>query len=932
MSPDPVLIRYQTSGECPANVVKTITALNCPCPATIDICQGDPLCTTSTSPATDPYRLIFYLTDVNGIIQAISTTYTPPGTPVTNQFTGVPAGDGYKVYILSYYNGFFPYDVVPTVGSSITANLGDNSPCYNPDFLSDYYCYNVKPQPYAEPTAADLCRSTVAGSTVTLFGNPSAANTFAWAIAGAGTTGATAANLTTPAAQDLILDYTNLTEGTLHLTYTISHTLTPTCEKVYDVYVVINNLAANPTDAIVCQGAVSAIVPGLPTGGVGIDKTHNWVITSPGTTGASSGNLSNTNTNTVTVATAALTPGVITLAYTYTDISSGCTVTEAATVTIRPTPVLTLTTPGTVCESAATVIFTATPAPTMPATGSFTTTAPAGFTDNGNGTATLNPALAGDGTYTVTYNYNDGFGCTNTIVRSITIAPNPVPTITDPADVCVNGAALNFTGSPNVPTAGTFTTAAAGLVDNGNGTATLNPATAGAGTYTVTYTFTDAAGCQGTAASSVTIFPTADASFAIADFCYPGPGLAAAPTTLSGTHEYAIINPLNDGAFANDATGVITDGVPNTTYTVQHTITTGNGCKTTATDLVKVNQLPVVNLNDPIDECYNSTFNMEFVASPVAGTFAISPATAAFVPNNAAGTAVLDPNTATAGTTYTITYSYTDAITGCSNSIAQEVYVIPQMDATFTMSAFCIAANGDDGPANPATITGVTGGVFSFDERPVDLTTAIDPVTGQILNAVIGVTYKVLYTAPNGCDTYSRDVPCTSCCNPNAGDQSSTPAIGNICPLNTGLSGAETVSVQVAFGGILPATGYAYLFYITDANGIIKQIATATTYNAATPADFTEVINLAAGLSAGTYYIRGLNYNPTDPDLVANGGTIALPIVGADIDAFVANLSENDGTATDPAGIVCGDINMTDNVPFIVNNVRCTDITPWNGN
>ena len=99
--------------------------------------------------------------------------------------------------------------------------------------MSDYVCFNVKPQPYAEPTSADVCYSTTAGSTITLYGNPSAATSHLWAITDAGTTGATAANLTNASTPDATFNYTGLSEGTVTLSYTVeNNSVTPACRCV----------------------------------------------------------------------------------------------------------------------------------------------------------------------------------------------------------------------------------------------------------------------------------------------------------------------------------------------------------------------------------------------------------------------------------------------------------------------------------------------------------------------------------------------------------------------------------------------------------------------------------------------------------------------------------------------------------------------------
>ncbi|NNK90540.1 MAG: hypothetical protein HKO89_08045, partial [Saprospiraceae bacterium] len=91
----------------------------------------------------------------------------------------------------------------------------------------------------------------------------------------------------------------------------------------------------------------------------------------------------------------------------------------------------------------------------------------------------------------------------------VTIHADPTPSINDPADQCVNGADMNFTGSPlqSGGTIGSFsTTASGGLSDNTDGTAILDVSAAGAGTWDVIYSYTDLNGCSAFATSSITIF------------------------------------------------------------------------------------------------------------------------------------------------------------------------------------------------------------------------------------------------------------------------------------------------------------------------------------------------------------------------------------------------------------------------------------------
>ena len=184
--------------------------------------------------------------------------------------------------------------------------------------------------------------------------------------------------------------------------------------------------------------------------------------------------------------------------------STNCTSTEDVDITLNDPslPTVGLNDPSDECVDGTDMSFTGTP---TDANGSFSTTAGAGFTDNGDGTATLDVSAAGAGSYDVTYTYTDGSGCTNSETVSVTINALPTVSLNDPADVCIDGADMNFTGTPTNANGSFSTTAGAGLTDNGNGTATLDVSAAGAGTYDVTYTYTDGNGCTNSTTVSVTI-------------------------------------------------------------------------------------------------------------------------------------------------------------------------------------------------------------------------------------------------------------------------------------------------------------------------------------------------------------------------------------------------------------------------------------------
>ncbi|MBV6441022.1 MAG: hypothetical protein EPGJADBJ_02699 [Saprospiraceae bacterium] len=110
-------------------------------------------------------------------------------------------------------------------------------------------------------------------------------------------------------------------------------------------------------------------------------------------------------------------PGMFILTYTATD---GCGNMSSTMRTVNVSaPTVTLNDPADVCVSGGVDMnFTGTPA-----NGVFTTTASAGLTDNGDGTAVLDVSAACAGTYDVTYTYTDMMGCSASQTVSVTILP-----------------------------------------------------------------------------------------------------------------------------------------------------------------------------------------------------------------------------------------------------------------------------------------------------------------------------------------------------------------------------------------------------------------------------------------------------------------------------------------------------------------------------
>ncbi|MCX7551040.1 gliding motility-associated C-terminal domain-containing protein [Xanthomarina sp. F2636L] len=225
---------------------------------------------------------------------------------------------------------------------------------------------------------------------------------------------------------------------------------------------------------------------------------------------------------------------------------------------------------------------------------------------------------------------------------------------------------------------------------------------------------------------------TYDGSFEITASCDGATSVILGDT--GGT--FAFSPEPGDGAVIDEATGEITNGVPGTTYTVQYTVGEVS-CPAIVTESVTI---PLSDASFTlIANCDGAIAN---ITGTTGGTFSFNPE-----PGDGAN---IDPVTGEitngiVGTTYTVEYATPEP---CSTSSTQTVTVLGVDDASFTLTANCTGAT--------ATITGNTGGTFTFNPVPTDGAT-IDPTTGEITNGVTGATYTVEYTTISDCPSTTTE-------------------------------------------------------------------------------------------------------------------------------------------------------------------------------
>ena len=127
-----------------------------------------------------------------------------------------------------------------------------------------------------------------------------------------------------------------------------------------------------------------------------------------------------------------------------------------------------------------------------------------GVTDDGNGmTYSFDPADAEVGVHTITYDYDDANGCSDSALDDVEVFASPEVDYSAPADMCLNADAQEFSGG--TPTGGVYS--GIGVTDDGNGmTYSFDPADADVGVHTITYVYEDTNGCSDSALGDVEVF------------------------------------------------------------------------------------------------------------------------------------------------------------------------------------------------------------------------------------------------------------------------------------------------------------------------------------------------------------------------------------------------------------------------------------------
>jgi hypothetical protein len=254
-----------------------------------------------------------------------------------------------------------------------------------------------------------------------------------------------------------------------------------------------------------------------------------------------------------------------------------------------------------------------------------------GVTDTGDGiNYSFDPAAAGVGTHTITYNFTDGNGCAGSANDAVVVFGLPTVTFTALAGLCLNAGVQAGLGN-GTPTGGFYS--GPGVTDTGDGiNYSFDPAAAGVGTHTITYNFTDGNSCSGSANDNVIISAcitfdwvgTTDTDWNTAsnwsgNAVPSSTDLVTIPDVSSGSGNFPLITPsviLGDITVdANSslvvATGIVLDG----TFTNNGTVTLQDGAY--LDDFINVGASFVGEITVETMAANGVTDDQRFITSPV---------------------------------------------------------------------------------------------------------------------------------------------------------------------------------------------------------------------------------------------------------------------------------------------------------------------------
>ncbi len=296
-------------------------------------------------------------------------------------------------------------------------------------------------------------------------------------------------------------------------------------------------------------------------------------------------------------------------------------------------------------------------------------TSPAGGTFSGVGVVGghwLDASSPGPSTPRIlTYTYtNPSTGCYGTSSLFVFIVPGPTANLDSLPSVCVGSPVLSLLPYSS-PAGGTF-------YGTGVSGTSFSPATAGIGSHTISY-IVGGGGCYDTATRVISVMP----SVSVVATSMPSVCVGSAPIDLT-----LYVSPPGGTFSGAGVSGTTFNPITAGSFPVFYTVTSACGSGI-ATLLVTVKPKPSV-FAGVITACSNwNPIDLRPYGVPTGGIFAGLGVSGHF----------FDPSSPGPTTPRTLTYTYTDPATGCSNTANLLVYIVAGPEAVISpLPAICLGS------------------------------------------------------------------------------------------------------------------------------------------------------------------------------------------------------------------------------------------------
>ena len=310
---------------------------------------------------------------------------------------------------------------------------------------------------------------------------------------------------------------------------------------------------------------------------------------------------------------------------------------------------------------------------------------PAGgvWTGTGVGGNNFDPQVAGLGSHTLTYAYNDNNECSGNDTRTILVVADSEVDAGEDLNICFNDGVFTLTGES--PSGGTWS----GTGVSGN---QFDPGVSGTGIFNVTYSFVNTNGCSGEDTRKIIVYqsPIVEAGPDITT-CLDGGNinLLAEASPIGGI--------FNGVGVSNNSFNPINAGIGS--FLITYTFTNSVGCSESDTRIITVNEPANVEAGGDLSICFGQ--------NPVDLTIGVSPQGGSFSGPGVSGS-TSNPISAGIGE-HVITYLVSTA-EGCTGLDQRTIIVFknPEVNAGSNLS-LCLNA----GPVDLSASATPSGGNFS---------------------------------------------------------------------------------------------------------------------------------------------------------------------------------------------------------------------------